>query len=70
MNRKEADELVDKALKVISSCKTIDQIAYAERYCGFVVEQLGEFLNLTGFYEAMHRAIGYNLCKITHGLSC
>lgn len=69
MNEKEAETLVNKAMRVILSCRTMVQLNYAVRFSSLAYEQLARetgLINRMGFVNRIERSIGYAQCQIKH----
>lgn len=71
MEIEEGNALVEKAMKVILSCKTVDQLHIAMRYAGRVYSKLQReigMINGTRFSPKIERSIGFAQCSIGHGV--
>lgn len=67
MNIEEANNLVNKCMSVILSCKTMPQLNVACTYAILVYRQLARELGLinnTNFVSLIERTIGYAQCQI------
>jgi hypothetical protein len=66
----EANEMVNKAMKVILSCKSVDQLNNAIEFARLVHRQLSKeigFVNSTKFHTLIERSIGFAQCQIKIG---
>lgn len=65
METEEAENLVKKAMSVILSCKTQDQLHYAARYAGLAYDLLAKegLINMTSI-TSFERCLGYAQCNI------
>jgi hypothetical protein len=71
MTQAEANKLVNKSMKVILSCKNLDQLHIAVKYADLVYRKLAQgvgLVNNTQFICLTERAIGYTQCQIKYTL--
>ena len=69
MEIEEANNLVNKGMKVILSCKNIDQLDNAVKYADLVYRVLAReigLINNTQFISLIERSIGFAQCQIKH----
>ena len=69
MTHNKAKELVNKSMKVILSCKTLEQLNAAVRYAGLVYKKLGQeigLINNMNFVCLTERSIGFAQCQIKY----
>ena len=67
MNIEEADKLINKAMTVILSCKTMDQLKTAVLYSNLVYKVLSNEIGLgrtMKFITLIERSIGFAQCQI------
>jgi hypothetical protein len=64
---KEADALVDKGMRVILSCNSLDQLRNAITFCNLIFRKVGRELgmvNKVNMHPLFERSVGYAQCKI------
>ena len=67
MTEREAKTLTDKAMKVILSCNSMDQLNNAVQYANLTYRRLSNhvgMVNFTRFSMVIERSIGFAQCKI------
>ncbi len=69
MNMNEANELVNRNVRVILSCETLEQLNVAVKYADLVYRKLSKeigLVNNTQFMSLTERSIGFAQCQIKH----
>lgn len=67
MDIEEANKLVNKSMKVILSCKNLDQLNIAVRYASLVYNKISRTIGLVNnsqFISLTERSIGFAQCQI------
>jgi hypothetical protein len=67
MELEEAEKLVNKAMSVILSCRTMDQLSNAVTYSRLVYKLLAKeigLVNNSNFICLIERSMGYAQCRI------
>ena len=65
--RKYADELLNKGMTTILSCKTYDQLINAISFCNLIYRRIGKdigMVNKVNMHSLFERSIGYAQCNI------
>lgn len=69
MTHKEANTLIDRTMKVILSCKTMEQLNAAIGYANLAYSELfrnGLSIERARFTPLIERSVGYAQCQIKH----
>jgi len=69
MDINQANVLVNKSMKVILSCKNLEQLSVAVKYADLVYKKISRTIGLvnnTQFISLIERSIGFAQCNIKH----